>query len=202
MQSLTKKLSNWSIGKPYWDWQWPLVLKVRKSILLRWWVVAGARFALLTPALASPHSVQHCKHFIMTTSDIWTSGHWWHGDTSVHTGHWTHRRHCWWRGGWSGLDFYDLASRGAVRWLACLVPRQVNIMELLHILHVATWPIMSTRREEVGWSRGEEDNLIMCNFDACTELFQTPLLRPAPPLRRKEHSPAQLAAKSHIGNRK
>ena len=106
------------------------------------------------------------------------------------------------RRGWSGLDFYDLASRGAVRWLACLVPRQVNIMELLHILHVATWPIMSTRREEVGWSRGEEDNLIMCNFDACTELFQTPLLRPAPPLRRKEHSPAQLAAKSHIGNRK
>ena len=54
------------------------------------------------------------------------------------------------RRGWSGLDFYDLASRGAVRWLACLVPRQVNIMELLHILHVATWPIMSTRREE-GW---------------------------------------------------
>ena len=108
----------------------------------------------------------------------------------------------WVWGGWSGLDFYEAASRGAVRWLACLEPRQVNIMELLHILHVATWPIMATRREEAGWSRGEEDNLIMCNFDACTKLFQTPLLCPAPPLHRKEHGPAQLAAKSHIGNRK
>ena len=154
--------------------------------------------------------MQHCKHFIMTTSDIWTSWHWRHGDMSVHTLDTGHTGDTlllvevegWVWGGWSGLDFYEAASRGAVRWLACLEPRQVNIMELLHILHVATWPIMATRREEAGWSRGEEDNLIMCNFDACTKLFQTPLLCPAPPLHRKEHGPAQLAAKSHIGNRK
>ena len=151
MQSLTKKLSNWSIGKPYWDWQWPLVLKVRKSILLRWWVVAGARFALQHSLTALSATLQTLHHDNIGHLDIWTLVTWRHVST-----HWTLDTQATlmvergWGGGWSGLDFYDLASRGAVRWLACLVPRQVNIMELLHILHVATWPIMSTRREE-GW---------------------------------------------------
>ena len=153
MQSLTKKLSNWSIGKPYWDWQWPLVLKVRKSILLRWWVVAGPGLhsSLQHSLTALSATLQTLHHDNIGHLDIWTLVTWRHVST-----HWTLDTQATTlllegvRRGWSGLDFYDLASRGAVRWLACLVPRQVNIMELLHILHVATWPIMSTRREE-GW---------------------------------------------------
>ena len=165
-------------------------------------LVGGGRGQVCTPhsstrLTALSATLQTLHHDNIGHLDIWTLVTWRHVST-----HWTLDTQATllvergWGGGWSGLDFYDLASRGAVRWLACLVPRQVNIMELLHILHVATWPIMSTRRED-GWMeqrRGEEDNLIMCNFDACTKLFQTPLLRPDPPLHRKEHSPAQLAA--------